>query len=121
MYYERNMNMNVFYLHSFPVDDASGHYTTGIFYGNNYWIGSLSLCNTIYKANYKQLESSGKCLLQFEERLKYRLWNLLWNFHQILQLELVILAKKIYHSTICTIQHCRFHMKIHHSLQDFLY
>lgn len=31
------------------VDDASGHYTTGLFYGNNYWIGSLSLCKSIYK------------------------------------------------------------------------
>lgn len=32
------------------MDDASGHYTPGLFYGNHYWIGSLSLCNTIYKA-----------------------------------------------------------------------
>ncbi|XP_055326560.1 nose resistant to fluoxetine protein 6 [Sitodiplosis mosellana] len=33
------------------MDDASGHYTTGLFYGNNYWIGSLSLCKSIYKEN----------------------------------------------------------------------
>lgn len=59
-----------------PVDDASGHYTTGIFYGNNYWIGSLSLCNSIYKANYKRLESPGKCSPQNEEILQYRFFNL---------------------------------------------
>ncbi|XP_036345810.1 nose resistant to fluoxetine protein 6-like, partial [Rhagoletis pomonella] len=29
-------------------DDASGHYTSGFFYGNNYWLGSLSLCESIY-------------------------------------------------------------------------
>lgn len=26
------------------VDDASGHYSSGFFYGNNYWTGSISLC-----------------------------------------------------------------------------
>lgn len=31
------------------MDDASGHYTSGFFYGNNYWMGSLSLCQSIYK------------------------------------------------------------------------
>lgn len=31
------------------MDDASGHYTSGFFYGNNYWMGSLSLCTSIYK------------------------------------------------------------------------
>ncbi|EDW26102.1 GL26963 [Drosophila persimilis] len=29
------------------VDDASGHYTSGFFYGNNYWMGSLALCDAI--------------------------------------------------------------------------
>lgn len=33
------------------MDDASGHYTTGYFWGNNYWTGSLSLCRSIYKTN----------------------------------------------------------------------
>lgn len=35
---------------SFIVDDASGHYTPGLFYGNHFWMGSLSLCRSIYKA-----------------------------------------------------------------------
>ncbi|KAM8719653.1 hypothetical protein ACLKA7_005821 [Drosophila subpalustris] len=30
------------------MDDASGHYTSGFFYGNNYWMGSLALCDAIY-------------------------------------------------------------------------
>lgn len=38
------------------MDDASGHYTTGFLYGNNYWTGSLSLCNAIGK------EESGKTI-----------------------------------------------------------
>ncbi|KAH8332042.1 hypothetical protein KR067_010559, partial [Drosophila pandora] len=29
------------------MDDASGHYTSGFFYGNNYWMGSLALCDAI--------------------------------------------------------------------------
>lgn len=33
----------------FPVDDASGRYTTGFFYGNNYYMGSMSLCTSIFK------------------------------------------------------------------------
>lgn len=35
------------------MDDASGHYTSGFFYGNNYWMGSLSLCQSIYKDDLK--------------------------------------------------------------------
>lgn len=31
------------------VDDASGHYATGFFWGNNYWTGSMALCRNIYK------------------------------------------------------------------------
>ncbi|XP_060663738.1 uncharacterized protein LOC132796550 [Drosophila nasuta] len=31
------------------MDDASGHYTSGFFYGNNYWMGSLALCEAIYE------------------------------------------------------------------------
>ncbi|XP_034490269.1 uncharacterized protein LOC117793926 [Drosophila innubila] len=31
------------------MDDASGHYTSGFFYGNNYWMGSLALCDAIYE------------------------------------------------------------------------
>lgn len=31
------------------MDDASGHYTTGYFWGNNYWTGSMALCRNIYK------------------------------------------------------------------------
>lgn len=30
------------------MDDASGHYASGFFYGNNYWMGSMSLCKAIY-------------------------------------------------------------------------
>ncbi|XP_055846411.1 nose resistant to fluoxetine protein 6 [Episyrphus balteatus] len=30
------------------MNDASGHYTSGFFYGNNYWMGSMSLCESIY-------------------------------------------------------------------------
>jgi hypothetical protein len=38
----------------FTVDDASGHYTTGYFWGNNYWTGSLHLCQSIYKTDYDE-------------------------------------------------------------------
>lgn len=38
----------------FAVDDASGHYTTGFFYGNNYWTGSLALCRNIYKNDVEE-------------------------------------------------------------------
>lgn len=31
------------------MDDATGHYTSGFFYGNNYWMGSLSLCASVYR------------------------------------------------------------------------
>ncbi|XP_067638843.1 nose resistant to fluoxetine protein 6-like isoform X2 [Eurosta solidaginis] len=47
------------------VDDASGQYTSGFFYGNNYWLGSLSLCESIYRVgnegnlNTKTSKSSG--------------------------------------------------------------
>lgn len=30
------------------MDDASGHYTTGYLWGNNYWMGSMALCKSIY-------------------------------------------------------------------------
>lgn len=49
----------------FLVDDASGHYTSGFFYGNNYWLGSLSLCESIYheddhdSSNSKSVKNSG--------------------------------------------------------------
>lgn len=31
----------------FSVDDASGRYSTGWFWGNMYWVGSQSLCEHI--------------------------------------------------------------------------
>lgn len=31
------------------VDDASGRYTAGYFWGNNYWTGSMALCHNIFK------------------------------------------------------------------------
>lgn len=40
---------NILLNFSIAVDDASGHYTTGLFFGNNFWIGSLSSCRAIYK------------------------------------------------------------------------
>lgn len=36
------------------MDDASGHYTSGFFYGNNYWLGSLALCESIYHEEYDE-------------------------------------------------------------------
>lgn len=33
------------------MDDASGHYTTGYFWGNNYWTGSMTLCRSILKTD----------------------------------------------------------------------
>lgn len=35
----------------FTVDDASGRYTTGYFWGNNYWTGSKALCERIYRTD----------------------------------------------------------------------
>lgn len=31
----------------FPVWDASGHYSGGYFWGNQYWMGSRTLCREI--------------------------------------------------------------------------
>ncbi|CRL04481.1 CLUMA_CG017562, isoform A [Clunio marinus] len=31
------------------MDDASGHYSSGLFWGNNYWTGSMTLCRRIYR------------------------------------------------------------------------
>lgn len=31
----------------FSVDDASGRYSTGWFWGNHYWTGSRNLCENI--------------------------------------------------------------------------
>jgi hypothetical protein len=31
------------------VDDATGRPSSGYFWGNNYWIGSMSLCRSIYQ------------------------------------------------------------------------
>lgn len=31
------------------MDDATGHYTNGFYYGNNYFTGSMSLCRKIFK------------------------------------------------------------------------
>ncbi|XP_055389998.1 nose resistant to fluoxetine protein 6-like [Condylostylus longicornis] len=52
-------------LWALKIDDASGHYTSGFFYGNNYWMGSLSLCQSIYKKqneinNHKENSKSKK-------------------------------------------------------------
>lgn len=33
----------------FTVDDASGRYTSGYFWGNNYWMGSMAMCDKIYR------------------------------------------------------------------------
>lgn len=30
------------------MNDASGHYSNGFLYGNNYWTGSYRLCDSIY-------------------------------------------------------------------------
>lgn len=32
------------------MDDSSGHYSAGFFYGNNYWTGSILLCMEIESA-----------------------------------------------------------------------
>lgn len=34
------------------MDDSSGRYTTGFFYGNNYFTGSLSLCTSIHRNDF---------------------------------------------------------------------
>ncbi|XP_037943921.1 uncharacterized protein LOC119676734, partial [Teleopsis dalmanni] len=39
------------------MDDASGHYTSGFFYGNNYWMGSLSLCKSIHHENTENISN----------------------------------------------------------------
>lgn len=30
------------------MDDASGRYTSGFYWGNNYWTGSMALCRRIF-------------------------------------------------------------------------
>lgn len=42
---------NDFFFSLCLVDDASGHYTTGFFWGNNYWTGSMTLCRSIYNTD----------------------------------------------------------------------
>lgn len=42
------------------MDDASGHYTTGYFWGNNYWTGSMLLCRSIYRNDTDDFLSKGE-------------------------------------------------------------
>jgi len=51
------------------VDDASGHYTTGFFWGNNYWTGSSRLCRSIYQIDSENAlrKSTGNSGLPFAE------------------------------------------------------
>lgn len=60
-----------FFQFALSVDDASGHYTPGLFYGNHYWMGSLSLCNSIYKppSSITPIITTGKWL---DSRLIHR-------------------------------------------------
>lgn len=45
----RHISILIWILLFVAVDDATGHYTSGFYYGNNYWMGSLSLCRTIIR------------------------------------------------------------------------
>jgi hypothetical protein len=53
------------------VDDASGHHTSGYYWGNNYWTGSMSLCRSIYKHDddeyHIKRKQSAKLGLSFNE------------------------------------------------------
>lgn len=42
------------------MDDATGHYSNGFLYGNNYWTGSMSLCTSIYKDEDNVFEDDNK-------------------------------------------------------------
>lgn len=42
------------------MDDASGHYTTGYFWGNNYWTGSMLLCRSIYRNDTDDFQSKAE-------------------------------------------------------------
>uniref|UniRef100_W8B935 Nose resistant to fluoxetine protein 6 n=1 Tax=Ceratitis capitata TaxID=7213 RepID=W8B935_CERCA len=46
--------LNAANIWAMKMDDASGHYTSGFFYGNNYWLGSLALCESIYHEEYDE-------------------------------------------------------------------
>lgn len=41
------------------MDDATGHYTTGFLFGNNYWTGSAKLCDSIY-SDENEMEAEQK-------------------------------------------------------------
>lgn len=45
--FDKTKNQSQIFLQT--VDDASGHYTTGFYWGNNYWTGSRTLCRSIYR------------------------------------------------------------------------
>jgi hypothetical protein len=49
--YNKSLLIKIFINFIFAVDDASGHYTTGFFYGNNYWTGSMPLCRSVYQTD----------------------------------------------------------------------
>lgn len=67
-----NLGFIIFLFSLFAVDDASGHYTTGLFYGNNYWIGSLSLCKAIYKDTISDVPTRGKYRSQSMSNVRQR-------------------------------------------------
>ncbi|TMW47985.1 hypothetical protein DOY81_006939 [Sarcophaga bullata] len=47
-FYKYLQGLNNSTMWSVKMDDATGHYASGFFYGNNYWMGSMSLCKAIY-------------------------------------------------------------------------
>ncbi|XP_011213223.2 nose resistant to fluoxetine protein 6 [Bactrocera dorsalis] len=63
------------------MDDASGHYTSGFFYGNNYWLGSLSLCESIYheddndSSNARSAKNSGLPFAKAHTQLYTTVYN----------------------------------------------
>jgi hypothetical protein len=59
------------------VDDASGSHTTGYLWGNNFWMGSLHLCQSIYKTdndkffNIKESSNNGLTIFEGNGRTKW--------------------------------------------------
>lgn len=38
------------------MDDATGHYSAGYLWGNNFWTGSMTLCRSIYRYDETRLK-----------------------------------------------------------------
>ncbi|XP_059622224.1 nose resistant to fluoxetine protein 6 [Phlebotomus argentipes] len=59
-------------LWAMKMDDASGHYSPGFFFGNNYWMGSINLCSAIASDEAEKVIKFGEAKAGLSSAVSYR-------------------------------------------------